>query len=115
MPRPERPAKPDRVDQLNALLASCHRLLLDPRDEEARTLAVLVLGAAALAERADDTRLATALVAEARAHAEELAFRLEAPGYSSLYIRAVTARLCQTLQVLRVQFMPLSHSALIGA
>ena len=81
-------------------------MLLNPDDSEARAVLSLMLATVPLAVADHDSLSITALVKEARAHAEELAYRLEAPGYSSLYIAATTARLHQTLTILQWQLAP---------
>lgn len=92
-----------RTEAIAILSRSCRRLLLHPDHSEARAVAALLLATVPLTGADRDSLLITALVKEARAHAEELAYRLEAPGYSSLYIAATTARLHQTLTILQLQ------------
>jgi hypothetical protein len=89
--------KADRDEQLAFLVSICHRLMLDPRDGNVRQFTAVMLAQAAVRALAGDTPLAAALVKEVRAHLDEMAYRLEAPGYSALYVGAVAARLCQTL------------------
>jgi hypothetical protein len=95
-----------RAEALTVLIRSSQRLLLQPHDADARQALVVLLAAVPLTSGEDDSLLITALVKEASAHADELAFRLEAPGYSPLYIAATTARLCQTLTILQAQLAP---------
>jgi len=81
-------------------------LLLQPSHDDTRDMLAFVLATTPLALGECDSLLIAALVNEARAHGEELAYRLEAPGYSSLYIAATTARLHQTLTILELQLAP---------
>ncbi|MBY0319459.1 MAG: hypothetical protein K2X72_12100 [Reyranella sp.] len=53
--------------------------------------------------RTDDSPLVAALIKQVRAHADELAFRLDAGGASSLHVGASAARLCQAVKALRGQ------------
>lgn len=93
--------------QATALLSRCCRqLLLQPDHTDARDVLAFALATVPLTLCESDPLLMTALVKEARAHAEELAYRLEAPGYSSLYIAAATAKLHQTLSLLQLQLPP---------
>ena len=92
-----------RTEAIALLSSNCRRLLLQPDDGDVRQMLAFVLATAPLTFGDFDSLLITALIKEARAHAEELAYRLEAPGYSSLYIAATTARLHQTLTILQMQ------------
>jgi hypothetical protein len=92
-----------RAEAIALLSRCCCRLLLQPDDGDARDVLAFVLATVPLTFCEEDSLLITALVKEAQAHAEELAYRLEAPGYSSLYIAATTARLHQTLSILQLQ------------
>jgi hypothetical protein len=75
-------------------------LTLEPNDRETRRFAVTLLAMAELAVEDDDSPLVAALIKELRAHVDELAYRLDSPGTSSLHVGAVAARLCQTVTVL---------------
>jgi hypothetical protein len=92
-----------RAEAVALLSTSCRRLLLQPDQGDARDVLAFVLATVPLTLGKCDSLLITALVKEARAHVDELAFRLEAPGYSSLYVAATTARLHQTLTILQLQ------------
>jgi hypothetical protein len=91
----------ERAEQLAFLLASCHRLMLDPQDGNVRQFAAVMMAQADVTPHDGDLPLAGALVKEARAHLDELAYRLEAPGYPPVCIGALAARLCQTLTALQ--------------
>lgn len=93
----------DRRRAIAVLVRGCHRLMLQPHDAEAQAALVAVLATARVAEAEVDSLLVAALVKEAAAHADELALRLDSPGYSALYIGATAARLCQTLNLLQRQ------------
>ena len=95
--------QPSRAEAIALLSRCCRQLLLRPDRADARDLLAFVLATVPLTFCESDPLLITALVKEAQAHAEELAYRLEAPGYSSLYIAATTARLHQTLSILQLQ------------
>ena len=99
-------AQTSRAEAIELLSRCCRRLLLQPSHDDTRHMLAFVLATTPLALGECDSLLITALVKEARAHAEELAYRLEAPGYSSLYIAASTARLHQTLTILQLQLAP---------
>jgi hypothetical protein len=99
-------AQTSRAEAIELLSRYCRRLLLQPSHDDTRHMFAVVLATTPLALGECDSLLITALVKEARAHVEELAYRLEAPGYSSLYIAATTARLHQTLTVLQKQLAP---------
>lgn len=99
-------AQTSRAEAIELLSRSCRRLLLQPSHDDTRHMLAFLLATTPLALGECDSLLITALVKEARAHAEELAYRLEAPGYSSLYIAASTARLHQTLTILQLQLAP---------
>ena len=93
----------DLGQQVAMLEAACRPLLLRPddvdlREKVARTIAILEL-----AETPTDNAFVRGLIAEVRAHADSLAFRLEGTGYDGLHISARTALLCQALAHLRVQ------------
>jgi hypothetical protein len=60
--------------------SNCRRLLLQPDHADARHMLAFVLATAPLAFGDSDSLLITALIEEARAHAEELAYRLEGAG-----------------------------------
>jgi hypothetical protein len=92
-----------RAEAIALLSSNCRQLLLQPDHGDVRQMLAFVLATAPLTLGDSDSLLITALIKEARAHAEELAYRLEAPGYSSLYIAATTARLHQTLTILQLQ------------
>jgi hypothetical protein len=92
-----------RAEAIALLSSNCRRLLLQPDHGDVRHMLAVVLATAPLTFGDSDSLLITALIKEARAHAEELAYRLEVPGYSSLYIAATTARLHQTLAILQLQ------------
>ena len=111
---PDPVAQTSRAEAIALLSMCCRRLMLQPDHDDTRRLLAFVLATYPLAFREhDDSLLIITLVKEAMAHAEELTFRLEAPGYSSLYIAATTARLHQTLAILQLQLAPgrieLSH------
>ena len=95
-----------RAEALTVLIRNSQRLLLQPHDADARQALVVLLAAVPLTSGEDDSLLITALVKEACAHADELAFRLKAPGYSAVYTAATTARLWQTLTILQMQLAP---------
>jgi len=100
-----------RAEALVSLIRGSQRLLLQPHDADARQALLVLLATVPLTVGEEDPLLITALVKEACAHADELAFRLEAPGYSGLYIAATTARLCQTLTILRTQLAPMREES----
>jgi hypothetical protein len=62
-----------RTEQLEFLLATCHRLMLEPHGGEARRFATRLLATADLLAEKDDQPLVAALIKEACAHADELA------------------------------------------
>jgi hypothetical protein len=81
------------------LLRCCRRLLLQP-SHDTRQMLAFVLATTPLALGECDSLLIDALVKEARAHGEELGYRLEAPGYSSFCIAATTAGFIRIFLVL---------------
>lgn len=92
-----------RTEQIEFLLAACHRLMLEPRDAKARSMAMILLMTGDLSAETGDSRLVACLIKEARAHADELAFRLDSGGASSLHVGAMAARLCQSVTALQAQ------------
>jgi hypothetical protein len=94
-----------RAETLEALLDAGRRLQLNPEDDETRATLATRLASLRLAAEDRDTLFVAALIKEATAHADELSFRLEAPGYPALYIASIAARLCQTLITLRRQLL----------
>jgi hypothetical protein len=97
--------KADRDEQLAFLVSICHRLMLEPQDGNVRQFVALMLAQAEVRVLAGDTPLAAALVKEVQGSLDEMAYRLEAPGYSPLYVGAVAARLCQTLTALQTHLV----------
>ncbi|MFZ5780930.1 MAG: hypothetical protein ACOY4R_12100 [Pseudomonadota bacterium] len=85
---------------LQVLRAICERVMLDA-DDRATSLSALLPAIDALREEDGRPPLLAALVKETRAHASELAFRLEQPGIAPIHLRATAARLCQTVAALR--------------
>jgi len=89
----------DLCGLLQVLGVICERVMLDT-DDRTTSLSALLPAIDALKEDGLPPLMA-ALVKEARAHASELAFRLEQPGIAPIHLRATAARLCQTVAVLR--------------
>lgn len=85
------------------LEVACHHLLLRPDDAEVRERLARTISIVDLATTSADSAFVRGLIAEARAHADSVAFRLEGRGYDCLHISAQTALLCQTLAHLRAQ------------
>jgi hypothetical protein len=90
-------------ESLEVLDRACQQIALRPHDEAARLLLAMAVMSAELAPSIEDSALVRALTEEARAHSEDLAFRLERPGYDSIFIGAAAAKLRQTLAVLKEQ------------
>ncbi len=65
--------------------------------------------------RTDDSPLVAALIKQVRAHADELAFRLDAGGASSLHVSAIAARLCQAVNALQRQTVGSRQSSAAAA
>ena len=95
-------------EQAKALEDACHRLLLRPDDALARESVARTIAATELSSSLEDDAFVRGLVAEAQAHADSLAFRLEGVGYDCLCISATTAMLCQALAQLRLQLAALA-------
>jgi hypothetical protein len=95
--------QPARTEQLEFLLAACHRVTLEPHDREARRIAARLLTMAEVSAEKNDSSLVAALIKEIRAHADELAFRLDTGGTTSLHVGAIAARLCQAVTALQRQ------------
>lgn len=93
----------DLGQQVEVLEVACRHLLLRPDDSVARESLARTLAAMNLVAAADDGAFIRGLVAEVRAHADCLAFRLEGRGYDCLCISAATALLCQALALLKLQ------------
>jgi hypothetical protein len=110
-------AQQERNDELTLFLRACQGLLLEPQGGDRRDALAVVIGRAALISLPGDSLLVASLLNEAWAHAEELAFRLESPGYPGLYVSALTARLHQTLAELlrQVQAEPGASSLPLAA
>jgi len=89
--------------QVKMLEAACRHLLLQPDDMAVRESLARTIAAMELTTTPKDTAFVRGLIAEAQAHADSLAFRLEGVGYDGLHISARTALLCQTLVHLRLQ------------
>ncbi|SEP50750.1 hypothetical protein SAMN02990966_07755 [Rhodospirillales bacterium URHD0017] len=89
--------------QVRLLEAACQHLLLRPDDVVLRERLMRMIATSRLATMPDANAFVRGLVAEARAHADSLAFRLEATGHDCLHISARTALLCQTLAHLKLQ------------
>jgi hypothetical protein len=93
----------DLGQQVEVLETACWHLLLQPDDVNARERVARTLAAMNLMAAPDDGAFVRGLIAEVRAHADSLAFRLEGKGYDCLYISASTALLCQALAQLKLQ------------
>ena len=93
----------DLGQQVTMLEAACRPLLLRPDDTDLREKVARTIAIMELTEAPTDNAFVRGLIAEVRAHADSLAFRLEGTGYDGLHISARTALLCQTLAHLRVQ------------
>lgn len=91
--------------QVEALIAACCRLELDPRDEDARGV-VASIGSGLLAICTDECLLRQRLVQEVIAHASDLGRRFESGLDDALVIRSSALRLSQASASLRVQFDP---------
>jgi len=89
-----------RQSPVEELIAGCQNLMLHPQREEARQALAVLVASPALSFHQGDPFLVRCLLQEARAHADELAFRLEGSEYPSLYLSAAAARLCRTLTLL---------------
>jgi hypothetical protein len=89
--------------EVRTLEAACHHLLLRPDDTALRQSVARTIATMKLATAPDDNAFVRGLVAEIRAHADSLAFRLEGAGYDGLHIGARTALLCQALANLKEQ------------
>lgn len=96
----------DLMQQVTTLETACHCLLLHPDDVLAREALARTIAATELSAAPQGHAFVHSLVAEAQAHADSLAFRLEGTGYDCLYISAATAMLCQTLALLKLQLSP---------
>lgn len=104
---------PTRNEIVDLLLDGCKLLMLRPHDYGAREAMARAVATFAVAAEQGDTLLIRALAEEAKANGDELAFRLDSPGYSTLFIEATAARLCQTLTLLRSNWT--SYLALVPA
>jgi hypothetical protein len=93
----------DRAEHLEFLLDKCRQFALEPYGCTAPMVMGPMLATSGLMPHEDDSPLVRALLKEANAHIDELAFRLEPPGRSASYVDAVIGRLCQTLTVLQFQ------------
>lgn len=89
--------------QIRMLEAACQHLLLRPDEADVRESLARTIAIMELATTPADTAFVRGLIAEVRAHADTVAFRLEGRGYDCLHISAQTALLCQTLAHLRAQ------------
>ena len=103
----------ERGQQVTMLETACQHLLLRPDDVLMRERVARTIASMELATTPGDTAFVRGLVAEARAHADSLAFRLEGAGYDCLHISARTALLCQTLAHLKLQ-LPVAGQAMAG-
>jgi hypothetical protein len=102
----------DLGQQVKMLEAACRPLLLRPDDPGARANLARTIAIMELATTPADSAFVRGLIAEVRAHADSLAFRLEGSGYDGLHISARTALLCQTLAHLKVQLPAVARQAL---
>jgi hypothetical protein len=94
------------------LEAACQHLLLRPDDVVLRESLMRTIATTELATTPDANAFVRGLVAEVRAHADSLAFRLEGTGYDCLHISARTALLCQTLAHLKLQLPAVAGPAM---
>lgn len=93
----------DLQHQVELLQAVCRRLALQPNDESARQYASRAVSITPLLHGANDTIFVRALLSEARASAETLAFRLEGAGCDRLTVCTLAAALSRALAELRSQ------------
>jgi hypothetical protein len=103
----------DLGQQVTMLEAACRPLLLRPDDAGARENVARTIAIMELAEAPTDSAFVRGLIAEVRAHADSLAFRLEGSGYDGLHISARTALLCQALAHLKGQLPALAGRPLL--
>jgi hypothetical protein len=98
--------------QVRMLEAACQHLLLRPDDVVLRESLMRTIATTELATTPDANAFVRGLVAEVRAHADSLAFRLEGTGYDCLHISARTALLCQALAHLKLQLPAVAGPAM---